>query len=96
YHQLHCLDVFRISYAAAKARALVWPGNGTDFDHHLEHCLVYMREMVLCSADSTLIPTMPGSNGELATSIGVTHRCRDWTQLRKWVEENMMETGSTI
>jgi hypothetical protein len=94
YHQLHCLDVFRVSYANAKARAMVWPGNGTGYDHHIEHCLVYMREMVLCHADSTLIPTMEG-NSDSASSIGVTHRCQDWTQLRNWVEDNIVTAGGT-
>ncbi|KAI0781611.1 hypothetical protein BC629DRAFT_1520869 [Irpex lacteus] len=93
YHQLHCLDVFRHSYVAAKAGALAFPGNGTGFDHHINHCLSYMREMVLCAADTTLIHVWDlestnrrGRYG--ASSIGTTHRCRDWTQVRKFVEEH--------
>lgn len=93
YHQLHCLDVFRHSYVAAKAGALVYPGNGTGVDHHINHCLSYMREMVLCTADTTLIHTrevepMGGKGRYEATSIGTVHRCRDWTQVRKFVESN--------
>lgn len=93
YHQLHCLDVFRHSYVAAKAGALTYPGNGTGFDHHVNHCLSYMREMVLCAADTTLIHVVDlettnhrGRYG--ASSIGTVHRCRDWTQVRKFVEEH--------
>ncbi|KAI0685167.1 hypothetical protein BC835DRAFT_1385855 [Cytidiella melzeri] len=93
YHQLHCLDVFRHSYVAAKAHALAFPGNGTGFDHHMNHCLSYMREMVLCAADTTLIHTVevesPGAQGKyLATSMGTLHRCRDWTQVRRFVEQH--------
>ncbi|VDB97463.1 unnamed protein product [Peniophora sp. CBMAI 1063] len=97
YHQLHCLDVFRISYAAARAHALVYPGNGTHFDNHFAHCMNYIREMLLCNADPTLIPAKPtGTEGRyISRSIGVTHQCRDWTQLRQWVEKNMMEANRT-
>jgi hypothetical protein len=93
FHQLHCLDVFRTSYAAGKEGTLVYPGNGTGFDHHVNHCLSYMREMLLCTADTTLIPAVPIEDGEYsASSIGVTHQCRDWTQVRDFVERNMIET----
>ncbi|KAI0684494.1 hypothetical protein BC835DRAFT_635479 [Cytidiella melzeri] len=95
YHQLHCLDVFRYSYVAAKAHAISPHVNETGLDHHMNHCLNYMRQMVLCASDTTLLhttelsPTNPrGRYG--ATVIGSLHRCRDWTQLRKFVEQHQV------
>lgn len=93
YHQLHCLNVFRTSYTSAKANALVWPGNGTWYDFHLNHCLNYMRQMILCAADTTLMPATEldlsfGLGRYEASSDGVVHRCRDWTQVRRFVEQH--------
>jgi hypothetical protein len=92
YHQLHCLEVLRTGYAAGKGAALEYPGNGTIWDHHVNHCLNYLREVVLCNADTTLIPAIPEDGEFIATSMGVVHRCKDWTQLREIVERNMDET----
>ncbi|TFK83073.1 hypothetical protein K466DRAFT_275261 [Polyporus arcularius HHB13444] len=49
-HQLHCLDVFRVGFVT----------NRTGFAHHVEHCLRYMRQAVLCYADTTLEVDHPG------------------------------------
>ncbi|KAF8966655.1 hypothetical protein BDZ97DRAFT_1807354 [Flammula alnicola] len=80
YHQLHCLDVMRHAFATAKAGVL----------HHVSHCLVYLREMVLCASDTTLEPADSvehlGSTGD-----NVIHKCRDWTQIRGVVEANTAE-----
>ncbi|KAI0698034.1 hypothetical protein BC835DRAFT_1269619 [Cytidiella melzeri] len=95
YHQLHCLDALRTSYVGAKDRTLSFTANWTMFDHHVNHCLNYMRQMVLCSADTTLIHTaeiksesMGGVTRYEAQSLGTMHRCRDWTQVRRFVEKN--------
>lgn len=95
YHQLHCLDVMRHAFASAKASALVFPGNGTGVEHHVTHCLVYLREMILCAADTTLEPVDGVALDKLgnehlgSTGDSVIHRCRDWTQIRGVVEENI-------
>ncbi|KAF9475811.1 hypothetical protein BDN70DRAFT_813382 [Pholiota conissans] len=97
YHQLHCLDVLRYGFASAKAGALVYPGNGTSVDHHVSHCLVYLREMILCAADTMLEPAdtivldKEGKEHLGSTGGNVVHRCRDWTQVRDMVEANTAE-----
>ena len=91
FHQLHCLDAMRYAFAAAKASALVFSGNGTGVEHHVTHCLVYLREMVLCAADTTLEPADAvvldklGNEHLGSTGDNVIHRCRDWTQIREVV-----------
>ncbi|KAH8091344.1 hypothetical protein BXZ70DRAFT_909797 [Cristinia sonorae] len=84
YHQLHCLDIIRG----------VFVKNVNDLDeaaHHIEHCLRYLRETILCHADLTLESafwtedrygnTIPGTEG-----VGVTHQCVDWDQLHDYME----------
>lgn len=94
FHQLHCLDSLRYGYATAKAGVLEFPGNGTGVEHHVHHCLTYLRQMVMCSADTTLEKselTFSAVSGKLAhgaSGSGMMHRCKDWTQIRRYAEEN--------
>ncbi|KAG0705821.1 hypothetical protein DFH29DRAFT_799515, partial [Suillus ampliporus] len=78
FHQLHCLQMIRL--------ALI---NGPN--DHSAHCLNFLRQAILCNSDTTLDPTtvnpegMTGSDG-----LGVTHVCRDWSQVYAYVTENHM------
>lgn len=83
YHQLHCLDAIRVAYVV----------NGSYAPQHTQHCLRYLRQAVLCNADTTLEETewVENANGTMvpaADGVGMIHKCRDWTVLRKWMEEN--------
>lgn len=88
YHQLHCLNGFRRLTVAAK--------NGTMTQHNVEHavhCLSYLRQLLLCQADTALEParlatTVSGGKTQAVYGEGTTHRCRDWTQVRSFVENN--------
>ena len=81
-HQLHCLDIMRVGFFT----------NRTGYAEHFEHCLQYMREVVVCNADTTLENAHPihyeGEWVYTADVVGSTHRCKDWTMLRRYLEEN--------
>ena len=82
-HQLHCLDVFRVSYAT----------NRTGSRAHVEHCLRYMLQLVLCAADATLERDEPGRTQDgrwehAAGGVGAVHECRDWRVLRGYLDEH--------
>ncbi|KAI0043394.1 hypothetical protein FA95DRAFT_406955 [Auriscalpium vulgare] len=78
-HQMHCLDVFRVGFLR----------NRTGAAYHVEHCLRFMRQIVLCNADTTLEESLVGEiNGKKetgASGVGMVHRCRDWTKVRQAV-----------
>lgn len=78
-HQLHCLDVIRVGFQVG----------GPDFAHHVEHCLRYLRQSVLCCADSTLEEIDPrfvdGKWVYGASGTGMIHECRDWTAIRRYM-----------
>ncbi|KAI0716698.1 hypothetical protein C8Q76DRAFT_794959 [Earliella scabrosa] len=79
-HQLHCLDVIRVGFLI----------NRTDDAVHVQHCLRYMLQIVLCQADTTLERDEPGKLDDGtwehgASGVGAVHRCRDWTVLRDWI-----------
>ena len=80
-HQLHCLDVIRVGYLK----------NGTGTPMHIEHCLQYLRQALMCFADSTLEDTTLQrwhgklDNVDVRSGAGKVHRCRDWTAVRRYM-----------
>ncbi len=92
YHQMHCLMSFR-------HLVLTSANNGTASSYaimHGSHCLSYLRQMVLCQADITLEETFParstdGRKTHAASGVGVTHECRDWTEVREFATKNYVE-----
>ena len=74
-HQLHCLDIIRVGYLS----------KGGHWTHHVEHCLRYLLQGVLCAADTTLEQDVPafidGQWVHGGSGIGKVHRCRDWTKV---------------
>ena len=80
-HELHCLDVFRVVVADPTR-----PGA----TEHVEHCLRYMLQLVLCHADATLERDEPGIRdgrwAHASSGVGAAHQCRDWRALWAWME----------
>ncbi|KAL7283430.1 hypothetical protein ACG7TL_002860 [Trametes sanguinea] len=94
FHQLHCLHVFRT--------ALLKHGNLTRGHlSHVDHCFMYLHQIILCNADPTLEPathkqkTHDGKIVNAVTGFNVTHRCKDWGQLRDYMEDNYAQWSST-
>jgi hypothetical protein len=79
WHQMHCLNHIRA--------ALV---NGDDGSDHTKHCFHYLRQGILCAADTTLEPggtsRMLKNGDKVATGVGTQHTCRDWRQVHDWLE----------
>lgn len=89
-HQLHCLDVIRVGFVT----------NRTGFAHHIEHCLRYLRQSVLCCADTTLEEDEPqldpdGNWVHAASGDNMVHECRDWTVVRRYMNEHPAEDCMT-
>jgi L-lactate utilization protein LutB len=65
-------------------------------EFHITHCLSYLRQSILCNLDTTLEPareavTKSGEHVHAAYGTGVEHECRDWTQVRDWMNKNHEE-----
>lgn len=90
YHQIHCLTAMRRYFDDILSGKNITELNIV----HSTHCLSYLGQNFLCAADTSLEPTHPerrSSSSKLtyvAVEEGVVHRCRDWTQVRSWVESN--------
>ncbi|KAG1823594.1 uncharacterized protein BJ212DRAFT_1262039 [Suillus subaureus] len=77
FHQIHCLQMIRL--------ALINGPNG-----HSGHCLNILRQAILCNSDITLDPLFTDPDGSMTATdgLGVTHFCRDWSQVYAYVIEN--------
>lgn len=78
WHQMHCLNHIRSTLV-----------NGDDGSDHTEHCFHYLRQGILCAADTTLEPGGVGmlkANGDVSAPVlGTVHTCRDWRQVYDWL-----------
>ncbi|KAF8960223.1 hypothetical protein BDZ97DRAFT_1734973 [Flammula alnicola] len=88
YHQLHCLNSFRKMFNGHRNAS-----RAAHDEMHILHCLTYLRQTMLCGADTTLEPAFfaqntDGRKTEAAYGVGVTHECRDWVQIREFAEDN--------
>ncbi|KIJ44343.1 hypothetical protein M422DRAFT_228437 [Sphaerobolus stellatus SS14] len=78
FHQLHCLRMINLGFSKAKIAS---PG-------HLQHCLNYLRQAALCSADITLEPGQFEEKDFTIERVGATHECRDWEIPYNMMDEN--------
>ena len=87
FHQLHCLDKLR--------RAVVHVPPTEWETWHTQHCLNYVRQMLLCAASVRLEPVKgdpgAGDEGLKVDGLGLEHQCRDWSILRTEAERNYLQ-----
>jgi len=67
FHQLHCLEMIREAF-------IVGP------DGHASHCLNFLRQTLLCAADTTLE----------RKGVQTTHSCRDWMRVYDYITDNQL------
>ncbi|KAG2035912.1 hypothetical protein BDR03DRAFT_983376 [Suillus americanus] len=79
FHQIHCLQTIRL--------ALINGPNG-----HSGHCLNFLRQAILCNSDTTLDPVYINGSTAGSDGLGVTHICRDWSQVYAYIKENQMDS----
>ncbi|KAJ8131459.1 hypothetical protein O1611_g2171 [Lasiodiplodia mahajangana] len=86
YHQLHCLEIIRSGYWSAM--------DGAEPSHHAEpshlrHCFDYLRQSVMCSADTNLEPVIEGRGG--VNGFGSDRKCRDFGRVSAWADKWRVE-----
>ncbi|EJP63462.1 uncharacterized protein BBA_07638 [Beauveria bassiana ARSEF 2860] len=95
FHQLHCL--VRAQYMTREGYYSALEGNpGQVSSAHLMHCFDYLRQTIMCFADTTLewLPAPPKDIG--STGWGFEHKCRDFDAISRWVEDNRLKTTHGI
>ncbi|KAI1763302.1 hypothetical protein GGR53DRAFT_372013 [Hypoxylon sp. FL1150] len=57
-------------------------------DTHVRHCLEYLRQSIMCAADTTIEPTERVPEGNAAVrGFGTVHICKDFRQLVEWTSQ---------
>lgn len=90
FHQLHCLYTLRRAYFAEQAgdKELQDFDFGHDRNEHAGHCFEYLRQSLMCSADSSVEPAhVEKKGGQEFLGWDVPRMCRNYDQLKNWAEE---------
>ncbi|KAH8881481.1 hypothetical protein GQ53DRAFT_788029 [Thozetella sp. PMI_491] len=91
-HQLHCLFMMgRIFSAMLMNQTETLPSHflPNDWEWHFMHCIDYMRQSVMCSADVTLEPHQPDEpqdTGPLDGGWNGRHVCKNYGQVIDYLE----------
>ncbi|KAF7366911.1 hypothetical protein MSAN_00949800 [Mycena sanguinolenta] len=89
FHQLKCLDIIRKDYLAGMAGARTIPSGAT------QHCINYLRQMVLCRSNKQLLRVVDIYSNHSIPPRGIVRTCRDWTGVYQRVAE-MQESGAAV
>ncbi|KAI3342238.1 hypothetical protein F4824DRAFT_195251 [Ustulina deusta] len=82
FHQLHCLDVIR---KALRPDYYTPPNPEPVHTMHVEHCVDYLRQGVMCAADLTMIPVQWSTKRDrILQDTEVVHTCRDFEKIHEW------------
>lgn len=89
FHQLHCINNIRLALGL-KPPPL----------YHTQHCMNYLRQMVLCASNTRLEPMSrrlkEKSNITGVDGLGLIHVCRDWSVVHQIFEDNYAQRNDRL
>lgn len=88
-------DLLRhLYYAAEGGTPPTAPGDKPEIHphQHARHCFDYLRQALICAADSTMEPG--NMTTKRVTGFGAVHKCRDYDGLVAWTEERRLKSGN--
>ncbi|KAF2473007.1 uncharacterized protein BDR25DRAFT_283666 [Lindgomyces ingoldianus] len=94
FHQLHCLNLLRMSTYPDYYTKLWWSDTNDKPEKvrmHLDHCIEILRENLMCQADVNVFTfhEKPGLEG-FWPDYEQHHACRNFDQIRQWALDNAM------
>ena len=91
FHQLRCLNIVRAAIIKSH------DGDPLDLQRRklVDHCMNYLRQMILCRMDTTLEPLRAIHTRGVAV-WDITHVCKDWSMVYKEAERNYNEFLSSL
>ncbi|KIW66172.1 hypothetical protein PV04_08373 [Phialophora macrospora] len=88
FHQLHRLAMLK--YVAGTTFETWYKPNTSFTPSHLNHCIDYLRQSIMCAGDVTLEPILPEVNNQ---GRAIKHQCRDFDAVQEFV--NAHDLGSS-
>ncbi|ORY17589.1 hypothetical protein BCR34DRAFT_22113 [Clohesyomyces aquaticus] len=79
FHQLHCLSYLANHFQRGYGGVAL----DEEVAHHAAHCFNYIRQGIMCAADTTLEGKTGDGPGE-----GSEHECTDYDALLEWANEH--------
>ncbi|KAI0435797.1 hypothetical protein F4803DRAFT_544376 [Xylaria telfairii] len=79
FHQLHCLSYIVDNYQRGYAGANLTK----EIAHHSAHCFDYLRQSIMCAADTNL-----EGETEAGPGWGSDHQCADYDAVLAWANEH--------
>ncbi|KAL1599794.1 hypothetical protein SLS60_007599 [Paraconiothyrium brasiliense] len=79
FHQLHCLSYLAVHFQEGYDGVPL----EEEIAHHSVHCFNYLRQGIMCNADTTLEGKTEAGPGE-----GSEHECVDYEALLEWANEH--------
>ncbi|KUJ06496.1 uncharacterized protein LY89DRAFT_769397 [Mollisia scopiformis] len=74
FHQLHCVSYLAEHYQTELTQEVA---------HHTAHCFDYIRQAIMCAADTTL-----EGKTEAGPGFGHEHVCKDYDEVLAWANEH--------
>jgi hypothetical protein len=94
FHQLHCLNYIRHRVYNMTPED---PGGEASITIHTDHCIDYLRQVLMCHGDVTPITHFYHETRmrNFWPNFTVPHTCRKWDKIVAWAEEGS-KSGMTI
>lgn len=83
FHQLHCVYML---YKGLHQDYFDLRDTPEDIATHLDHCVDYLRQAVMCSTDITWIPVEWNTRfNRLLADFDSVHTCRNYNKIQSWM-----------
>ncbi|KAJ5971858.1 uncharacterized protein N7479_001776 [Penicillium vulpinum] len=88
FHQLHCLNSLRRLICNNSTFT-----TGVNAEMHMDHCIDYLRQSIMCHSDLTPLVHIPRPGGARddgtawIPNLAVKHTCRDFWKIHEWAAQ---------
>ncbi|KAJ9165216.1 hypothetical protein NKR19_g542 [Coniochaeta hoffmannii] len=96
-HQLHCLFMMGRIYAGVSSNTTGRLPHG--YQTHFLHCIDYLRQAIMCSADLALEIHGPNDADDLGPLDGGWnghHVCKDYNQVLEYLDDQIASGQRTV
>jgi len=91
FHQLHCLRHIQMAFIKSNTNSSSFPPISQEDFKHIEHCFDWIRQGIMCSADTTLervdIEHESKERAKIQGTRGHTHTCSNWSEIGQWMNQ---------
>ncbi|KAI1324529.1 hypothetical protein F5Y16DRAFT_402384 [Xylariaceae sp. FL0255] len=91
YHELHCVRRVRRYLNLDHYYPNMTAADRIIEDTHMDHCLEYWRQSVMCRGDTTLATLFFREDGLATSRVYTDNECIDWQALDNWARKRKVD-----